>query len=517
MSTHIKTIIFVAGACVGLAIGEVSKFASEVAVMVLVILLAQVVIHVAGERYRKRRRNVVDITSSFSIPLVTILICVGVFLGVIRSQLEIEKNKYICETSCTFDARIVSSPEIKNEYQVFKVHAITTDDSVYDIQIRLPLYPKYHIGEMVRLSGKVSEPRIIFPHGDKRAFDYVSYLETNNVGSEMIFPQVKIISNEANSLTTILARWKEYMVGKIDMNVSSPESSLASGMLFGATSMSKELLQTFRVAGLSHIIVLSGFNIAILITAILFVFTFLPLFVRVFFAGGVTVLFVMMVGSEASVIRATFMAFIALLATVLGREYVARQALVISFFCIIFYEPQALLHDVSLHLSFLATAGIVYLVSPLTSLFKNVFPKVTSDSFRELSVTTLSAYFATLPYSMYTFGSVSVYALLANVVVLPFVSLAMLLTFFVVVFSYVSDSIATLFGYVDSVLIGVMIWIAEMIASLPGASFLLSISFTTMCSMYILFVLIAIYFYKKMNDETRVTKINGNLTDIISY
>ena len=64
---------------------------------------------------------------------------------------------------------------------------------------------------------------------------------------------------------------------------------------------------------------------------------------------------------------------------------------------------------------------------------KNVLHMIRSTTYKEIVTTTLCAYLATLPYVMYTFGTVSVYALLTNLVVLPLVPIMMLLTALVVV------------------------------------------------------------------------------------
>ncbi|MEI6810621.1 MAG: ComEC/Rec2 family competence protein [Candidatus Nomurabacteria bacterium] len=542
MSTHLKTLILVGGICLGISIGEISKIASEVAIFAVILFLIQVGIYF-GERKRKQMSDAVGVTHLFSFPLITILFSLGLFLGILRVQLVEEKVNYICEVSCTFDAKIISSGEIKNDYQVFNVHPIDATSptslisygvasEVLDIQIKTPLYPKYKIGETLKLSGKVLAPEILPSHGEKKSFDYSSYLMAKNIGSEMFYPKIELINSETNSLAGVLGRLKENMVGKIDLYVSSPASSLASGMLFGNSSISKELNQTFRVAGLSHIIVLSGFNIAIVISFILFVFAFLPLLIRVSLASLSVILFVIMVGGEASVVRATLMAFIALLATVIGREYVAKQALIISLFLIIIYEPYALLHDVSLHLSFLATAGIVYLSAPLESICKKYFVRLSSQTFLSTFSTTLSAYIITLPYLMYTFGSVSIYALISNILVLPFVPIAMLVSFLVVSNSYVSHFLALFFGYIDSLIINFMIWIAKAIELLPFSYLSFQISLLEMFTIYFFIVIIIGFILKKIStisflsvkqndlkikNETERLKSEGVLTDIISY
>jgi competence protein ComEC len=296
--------------------------------------------------------------------------------------------------------------------------------------------------------------------------------------------------------------------------IASPASSLASGMLFGEETSSKELKDTFRVAGLSHIVVLSGFNIAIVIGFVLFVLRFLPLFVRIGLASLSVIIFVCMVGAEASVMRATIMSFIGLLAVVVGRQYVAQQALLISFLCIILYEPYALTHDVSLHLSFLATAGIVYGTTIVDSLIPS---RVTSRSLRELTSTTCAAYIATVPYLMYTFGSVSLYALFANMLALPLVPIGMFVSFLTLVVSYCAPALALSIGFVTSTLLDVIVMIARVTAELPFASFGVSLSFTSMVVCYgVLIAGSVIYTHKKKNETWQTTEA-GNLTGVISY
>ncbi len=509
MSAHFKTIIFVLGVLLGIVAGEVTSYSSEIALGAALLAVTQ------GALLVYRRWRAVD--GGYGISLLTILFSVGLFLGITRVQLVEEKTKYVCDASCTFEAKVATSPQIKNDYQVFSVSPLGVTDEVLDVQIRTPLYPKYTIGETLKISGKVSEPNIMYPHSDKKSFDYASYLLTRNVGSEMLFPKIEIVDSEAHSVPEYLGRWREGMVEKINLLVSSPASSLASGMLFGNFSMSKELTQTFRVAGLSHIVVLSGFNIAIVISFILFVFTFLPLTFRVVMASISVLLFVTMVGGEVGVIRATLMAFVSLLATFTGREYVAKQALIISLLLIVLYEPYALLHDVSLHLSFLATAGIIYISEPISVILKKYLPKLQSKSFLALLTTTLCAYFATLPYLMYTFGMVSVYALLANIVVLPFVPVTMLISFLVVSSSYVSDVLASFFGFIDTIIINGMIWVAEVVELLPFSYLSFEISFVTTCVVYLCIITVIAYLLTKTRDETKSTVENGFLTDTISF
>jgi competence protein ComEC len=502
---HLRTVIFVTGVLIGIVAGYVSPFASEIALAVFTLGVMQIAIYIF-ERKRK--------TYGLALSLFISLFAIGAALGIARVQFVQEKIPYVCESSCTFDANIVSSPESKDAYQTVVVDVLSERDDVYVIQLRVPLYPKYSIGETVRVTGKANVPDVMYPHNDEKSFDYATYLHTKNIGSEMMFPKMEVVDADAHTSREMLGRWKESLVANMDAHVAMPASTLATGMLFGDSSMSKELTQTFRVAGLSHIIVLSGFNIALVIAFTLFVFAFLPLVMRIVLASFFVVAFVAMVGGEASVLRATAMAFIALLAQLVGRAYVARQALMISLFAIVMFDPDSLLHSVSLHLSFLATAGIVYLSEPIKKIVEKYLSR---PSLLELVTTTCAAYFATVPYVMQTFGTVSVYALIANVAVLPLVPLAMLLSFMTIVMSYISQPVTLLFGYADTVLINVILFIAHAIERLPLAYLTLSISLSSMIVMYLIILLLVFYFARKGNDETITTTPDGYLTGVIKY
>lgn len=502
---HLRTILVVVGLAVGVATGYESAVASELAMFSLVLACVQ-----GGIYMISRKRDAKGVVLS----LYTLLFAISFLAGVIRVQLVTESVPFVCESSCTFDARIVRSPEQRDTYQIAIAKVIDDHKDTLLVLVRTPLYPALSIGDTVRITGRVSIPTPTFPHGGDEGFDYASYLRTKRVGSEALFPKIEVVDHEVHTVHDMLGRVREALEEKVNHFVSSPASSLANGMLFGSSSMSKELTTTFRVSGLSHVVVLSGFNIAIVITFVFFLLTFFPLFVRVALAFVCVILFVVMVGGEVSVIRAMLMAFVSLLATLLGREYVARQALLLSFLAIILYEPYALMNDVSLHLSFLATAGIIYMSEPLT-LFVGRY--VNAPTLRTLVVTTLAAYVVTAPYVAHVFATVSTYALLANALVLPLVPFVMFLSFMTVIGSYVSDALGLLLGYTTSVVGNVVIWVAKVVSDIPFARIDVSLSFFTTGFIYVLISFLTFYFYMRAKNETFQTSESDAREGVFNY
>lgn len=499
-STHLRTIIFVVGVLLGVWVGFRSLFSTEVLIMSLglVVLMGMMLVI---KHFTK---------SSAIIPVYACIVSCGIALGVMRVQFVPESQILLCEKKCELEVMVVRSPEQK---EIFQYVTVQYDDDHEYIRLRLPLFPTYAIGDTLRIEGVIKEPEMIFPHGDKKSFDYVSYLATRNIGSESYFPDVKVIDTQAQTFAHKLGRLRETMVASLETYIQQPASSLASGMLFGKSAVSPQLIETFRVVGLSHIVVLSGFNIVIIISSILALLAYVPLLLRVLIASSSVVMFVIMVGGEASVIRATMMAGIALCATVLGRAYIARQALVVSLFAIVMYEPFALMSDVSLHLSFIATAGIVY----LSEIFSRYLtPYIRQKSLCEIIATTLSAYVMTLPYLMHVFGTVSLYALIANVLVVPVVPLAMLASFLVVVLSLISETLALGVGFLTTQILDVCIFIATTLSRLPYASIGVTISYHAMLFFYSVIAIIFLWLHHRKINETPDTKRNDD-EEIYTY
>lgn len=147
--------------------------------------------------------------------------------------------------------------------------------------------------------------------------------------------------------------------------------------------------------------------------------------------------------------------------------------------------------------------------------------KIQSRAYQEILTTTVCAYLSTLPYVMYTFGTVSVYALLTNLLVLPLVPVMMLVTFFLIILAPLSHILALLVGYVDTLLGDFIILIAKTVEWLPFSSLSVSFSFEMMCGMYVLLACGYVYmqrrFEKKKLNETLPTKDDEIWSEVISY
>ena len=293
MSAHGYTVIFIISFLIGIVTGFSSSYGSEIAVVSLCVFLVQGVLTLLY-RYSTQQKNSKSSMRPV-LPYIMMLVSLGLVMGIIRVQLMNEKNYFVCESACTFSGVVVRDTKVKGTYQTVYVQKVNEENTLL-VLLRTPLYPKIKIGDHVEVTGKVTIPDMIYPHSDSKAFDYTSYLLSQGVGSEMMFPKITIETIGDESLYTHLSEYKESFIERINMYINGQASELSSGMLFGSNNLSEELKDMFRTAGLSHIVVLSGFNIAIMIAMVLLIFSFLPLYIRLTLAVVTTLFFVNYLG-----------------------------------------------------------------------------------------------------------------------------------------------------------------------------------------------------------------------------
>ncbi len=223
-------------------------------------------------------------------------------------------------------------------------------------------YPEFTYGDRVRVSGNLALPEN-FQNPDGRSFDYVSYLKREGILYEIPFPQTQVIlSGQGNRLNAILYSFKNIMMDKVSQILPEPHAGLLDGLLFGSKrALGADVLQMFRVAGIIHIVVLSGYNITIVADFFTRFFLLFPLSkMAASLGGGIgVILFSIMTGLGASTLRATFMALLAIFARATGRTSDALHLLFVAAFFMVLWNPLSLLYDPSFQLSFMATLGLL--------------------------------------------------------------------------------------------------------------------------------------------------------------
>lgn len=354
-----------------------------------------------------------------------------------------------------------------------------------------PRFPAYHYGDEVLLSGALKHP-LAFTEKDGRVFDYPSYLRSKGIRYQMLFPRItKVDEEKASVVTSVLLKTKATFVSAIDYALPAPHGALLSGLLLGGKqSLGAEWLDRFRTAGIIHIIVLSGYNMTLVSEWLVVAFRRLG-FYGSLSAGAVgIVLFAVMTGGGATVMRAAIMAVLVLLAKATGRNYDMGRALLFAGALMVLQNPSILLYDPSFQLSFLASLGLIF-ISPIVDRRTTLFKKL--PMLREVFVSTLATQIMVLPLLLSQTGMLSLIALPVNLIVLPLIPFTMLLGFIAAVLTLILPSLGVIVSFPAYLLLSWILHVADYASRIPYAAVATSVTPHVMFIMYVLLMLIIWY------------------------
>lgn len=338
-------------------------------------------------------------------------------------------------------------------------------------------------GDQVRIEGKLTIPQS-FETDTGRVFDYQGYLRARGVEYTIAYADVTFVAQGEHSLIRILHEGKAHFEQTLETLIPEPYAGLGEGMLLGLKrAIGTELEETFRNTGIIHIVVLSGYNIMIVVECISFIlaFFFFPRTRMILGICGVWI-FALLVGLSATVVRASLMATLLLIARNTGRAYAIMRALMIAALCMVLHNPYILVHDPGFQLSFLATLGLILLVPHIERVLNNI---PTLFGIRSVLVATIAAQIFVLPLLLYHTGIFSIVSILVNVLVLPMVPFAMLFTFLTGVVGMLSTGIGLVVGFFAYLTLGYIITVAKIFDALPFAAvFVDTFPFWIVCGAY---------------------------------
>jgi competence protein ComEC len=363
----------------------------------------------------------------------------------------------------TIHGRVVNEPERKED----SIRAVVQTDGE-KVLMSTSLFSNIEYGDEIVLRGKLEKPGII-ESDSGRDFDYGKYLSKDDIYYTLNFADVEIVSKgHGNKIIFLLLRIKHSFTSKISKLLPEPEASLLSGLLIsGKQALPESVLEEFRRAGVSHIVVLSGYNITIVAEFMQRMFGFLALRFSILSSVVGIVLFTLMTGATATVMRAAVMAIIVLFGRALGRGYSIGRSLLVAGFLMILENPKILVFDASFELSFLAVLALVY-VSPL---FERLFRRFSNKwGIKSILSVTLSAQLTVLPFLLYSMGNVSLVSPLSNMLILILVPATMFAGFIATLIGFINYYLALPFSYMAHLMLSYILAVAHVLGNLIFAN-----------------------------------------------
>ncbi len=289
--------------------------------------------------------------------------------------------------------------------------------------VTLPPGSDVRYGDRLSLTGSPQTP------SDAPGFSYSDYLARQGIYATLRNASVRTLERGRGS--PILAavfnlRLRAYAF--LIRAVPQPEASLLAGILLGIESdMPAGLDAAYQSTGTTHVIAISGSNIAlvVLLFSALFARLVPRLWAPVLAIAGIAA-YTLLVGAQASVVRAAVMGSIALVGQSIGRGQSGAHALAFTAALMALANP-LVLWDAGFQLSFAATLGLILYASRLQDwtarLLERRLPAPAARKWArpvgEYLLFSLAAQATTLPVILFHFGRLSLSALVANPLILP--------------------------------------------------------------------------------------------------
>ena len=411
---------------------------------------------------------------------------------------------------------LIEEPDMRDQSTrlVLRVDHVTVGQQEYplnnqNVLVTTSRYQPYLFGDRLVLTGKLRLPRAF---GDQGGYDensplgYVAYLHHKDIFYLMSSPVIQKVG-VANNLwfQRYLFDLKQRIVAKIDQLLPNPESVLLAGLLVsGRSSLDQAEQALFVRAGVIHIVALSGSNVTMVMQGLFVLIGFIPKRWRLLLAIVAVITFALLTGASATIVRATIMAILAIIATMTSRTNVMVRALALSMMTMMVWNPYTAM-DISFQLSCAATFAMIVVTPQLNAIafIRKIYEYIPNIlQWREVFVSTIAIELFVMPLILFYMSNVSVVSIISNMLILPFIPIAMMIGAIALSLGFVSQLIALPLSALVYLLLSYIYHIALITAAIPFAQVSFSFSAWALLSTYSI-IFIWLWWMSKKNHLTR--------------
>ncbi len=330
--------------------------------------------------------------------------------------------------------------------------------------------PFLRYGDTLGVSGNVERPE---PIGD---FDYAAWLESQGIAGVMWARQAELVSTGGGSpWNAALHLVRTSLASAIQRSIPEPQAGLAQALLLGIRSeLPRPVKESFRAAGMSHLLAISGLHVGVVMALTLAAASALagqnnPW--AVLTAGLVVWTYAILSGLDPPVVRAAIMGSLYLAQGLLGRGIRGLTALLLAAAVMILMDPH-LLGSLSFQLSFTAMAGVIFglpLISVLTAALSGLSSGSWAARWAQYGLSLLVASvvisttttLATLPLVAWHFGEIPLMSVPATILAMPAMSAALVGAALTSIVGLLASPLAVIAGTLAWAPLSWLIWVAE--------------------------------------------------------
>ncbi len=369
-------------------------------------------------------RSFVGFLRQYFLILIAGMACAGIIIadhaGFFVSPKTGDVSNFASHDDVTVTGIVDDIPSLRNNKTQFPLAASLVDGKPVTGALIISLFhadPELQRGDIVELRGRITKPKVPKNPG---SFDYNLYLRRQGIYGSMYTNSAVISGHTAQPF---LRRWADKMFFDITDSYYSTlpqqEASVLAPMVIGdASQLTDYIKSAYRDSGTTHLLVVSGMNVAYVILVIVFIFKVfnMPLKTAQLLTIPFIILYTLATGANPPVVRASIMAIMIVIAMSLERESEVYNAMAASVLVVIYINPQSIFTP-SFLLSYGATAGILYFYRPIIKPFSRL-PTIPL-SIVEVAAVTISSQLAVSPIIAYTFNRISIAGIFCNLLVVP--------------------------------------------------------------------------------------------------
>lgn len=292
-------------------------------------------------------------------------------------------------------------------------------------------------------------------------FDHASWLRARGISGQALIRETAGFT----PVVTLAARMRQ----GVEAGLDEREAALMTALTLGQRDALADLQDDFKLAGMAHLLALSGLHLGVLVLGLRRLLRRLgawhvPLLLIV--AGG----YVLLTGATPGMLRAAIMVGVLLLVELAGTGRVpAATSLALSLAITLLYRP-AWLHDTGLQLSYGSVAGLLVFASPLAERL-GVDVRAPAWSLRTLVAggfaSSVAAQLPTMSVVASSFGLVPLFSAVTNIIAVPLAGILVPLGNLAAVAGLLGTGLAAVINQLTGVVAGLMIRLASAAAHLP--------------------------------------------------
>lgn len=267
--------------------------------------------------------------------------------------------------------------------------------------------------------------------------------------------------------------------------------------------------EKYKICGLAHMVAVSGAHLAIVVMLLMYLLKLIKCskILTILISSIFVVFYCIFAGVPISAVRAAIMVVMSLFSFFGKRASAPLNALAICIIVFIVMDPVTSV-SVSLFLSTASTFSILVFSKLIESWFEEAPEKLKEFVITPVALTT-SANFSTLPFSAALFSQVSTIALLSNILITPFFSIACTLGVAFSILAVLIPGLASILIAVASLTTYPITWLIDALSQIPYAAIAVSFDAISMLMLSVVLIVILFFWWPKLKLKQALIGAGG--------